>query len=99
MFLGTIVIKYKDHCERECGPSLSLESSDPGVINSSGFSVISNSSSLLPVFSDPGVINSSNSSATSNSPSLLLVFSDPGVINSTKSRFTGNSQPSVITTS
>ena len=96
---GTIVIKHEDHCERECGPSPSPESSDPGVTGSSDSSVTSNSPSPLPVFSDPGVTNSSDSSVTSNSPSPLPVFSDPGVTNSTESRFTGNSQSSAITTS
>jgi len=72
LLLGTIVIKYKDHCERECGPLLSPESSDPNVINSSGSSVTSNSPSLLLVFSDPSVTNSSESRFTGNSqPSVI----------------------------
>lgn len=98
LLLGTIVIKYKDYCKRECGPLLLLKSSDFSVTNNSNFSIISNSSLLLPVFSDPSVTNSSNFSVTSNSLLPLLVFSDPSVTNSTKSRFTGNSQFSIITT-
>ena len=67
MFLGTIVIKYKDYCERECGPLPSPESSNPSVINSSNSNVISNSPLPLPVFSDPGVTNSTKSRFTGNS--------------------------------
>ena len=67
MLLGTIVIKYKDYCKRECSPLLSPEFSNPNVINSSNSSVISNSPLLLLVFSNPGVINSTKSRFTGNS--------------------------------
>ena len=67
LFPGTIVIKYKDYYERECGPLPSLESSDPDVINSSGSSVTSNSLLPLLVFSNPSVTNSSKSRFTGNS--------------------------------
>jgi hypothetical protein len=91
LLLGTIIIKYKDYCERECNLLLSPGFSNFDVINSSDFGVISNSPLPLLVFSDFSVTNSSNSSIISSSPSPLPVFSDFGIINSTKSRFTGNS--------
>jgi hypothetical protein len=91
LFLGTIIIKYEDYCEREYNLSPLPGFSNSDVTNSSDSSVINNNPLLLLVFSDLGVINSSDFSIISSSPLLLLVFSDLSVINSTEFRFISNS--------
>jgi hypothetical protein len=70
LFLGTIVIKYKNYCKREYNLSPLLGFSNSDITNSSNSSVISNSPLLLLVFSDPSITNSSDFSIINSSPSL-----------------------------